>query len=119
MVHVRRKVRRRTGAIIAGIAEVVHHLGAVGACGDSRARGTPEAERDGEDSERRAQDDRARIPNRGVHRSPPVRGQPKTARSVLFPEDRAAVETDDGWSLRSASEAPQMAGKPANSIRVN
>jgi len=32
---------------------------------------------------------------------------------VLFPEDRAAVETDGGWSLRSASEASQMAGKPA------
>ena len=32
---------------------------------------------------------------------------------MLFPEDRAAVETDGGWSLRSASEAPQMAGNPA------
>src|SRR5256885_11287652 len=87
--------------------------------GDLRARGTHDAERDSEDSERRAQYGRARIPNRGVHRSPPVRGQPQNDPIRAFPEDRAAVETDGGWSLRSASQAPQMAGEPAKNPATN
>src|SRR5437762_10956442 len=62
------RARRQRRIVFEGCAL---HPESIGPRGDLRARGTREAECDGEDSERRAQEDRARIPNRGVHRSPP------------------------------------------------
>src|SRR5213082_3306510 len=100
------RARRQRRIVFEGCAL---HPESIGPRGDLRARGAREAECDGEYSERRAQEDRARIPNRGVHRSPSVSGQPQTGWFVAFPGPPRAVETDDGWSLRSASEAPQMA----------